>query len=156
MKGAKGATRVSNSGVKSTGKALTGNQIFEGGANRSQYDVEVEWERANEVLRYWFLLDRDVVKAISRGNFKLLNLAKARVKFLLKMLNQDLVDRGILGEEEALCEIKSFLHNKGWWVKADNLNLKELGIESGVTDEEEENSDEAILNFILDNKNLVH
>lgn len=153
---AKKETRVSKFGAKTTDIVITGNRFIGERANRFQHEVDVERERANGVLRYWFLFERDVVKAISTGNFKLLNLVNTRVEYLLKVFDQDQVERGILGEEEALGQINSFLHNSAWWAKVDNLNLREPGIASGVKEEEEAKFEEAILKFILDNKDLVH
>lgn len=61
-----------------------------------------------------------------------------------------------MGEEEALCQINAFLHNNRWWVKADNLNIRELGFAIEGTEDELSKSDEAIVNFIWENKDLVH
>lgn len=95
-----------------------------------------EQEAEKEVLRYGFLLDSDVVMAISKGNSKLLNLAKAMVDYLLKVIDPVLISRGILGEDEALCKINVFLHDNGWWARADNLNIREFGLDIGCSEDD--------------------
>lgn len=41
-----------------------------------------------EVLKYWFLLEQEHVKALSRDNFSQLDLAFARIDFLSWVINK--------------------------------------------------------------------
>lgn len=77
---------------------------------------------------------KDLYLAILKGNLKLIYVAKTKIKYLKKVINPQLLEEGVKGEEEALCSIQSFLLNSGWWVKANNLNLKELGVDIGKCD----------------------
>lgn len=113
-------------------------------------------EEAKETLKYWFLIDREVVKAISKGNYGLLDLAKARVEFLLKVLDPKLVLEGLKGEDEALWDIQSFLHNSGWWSRADNLTIRDAGKSRGKSWEQMVKSDSELIKFIQAIRNLVH
>ncbi|KAL8156460.1 hypothetical protein AgCh_001525 [Apium graveolens] len=130
----------------------TGQQIHTEPTDATQSNLE----KANKVSRYWFLLDKEIVKAISKGNFKLLSMARARVDFLLTILDPAMVERGLNGEEEVIWEIHKYLHNNGWWVRADNLIVKEMSFPGDVPNEELKKSDQLLLSFIDQNRNLVH
>lgn len=97
-------------------------------------EIKGQRQLTTEVMEYWFLLDKDVVKAPAKGNYKLLKMIGARVDYLLKVLDSRLVLEGVKGEEEALWSIHKFLHNNGWWAKTENLKINELGIESRINE----------------------
>lgn len=71
---------------------------------------QIGGEEYQEVLKHWFLLDKDILRAIQKGNLKLLNLAIARINFLKKVIEPSLLEEGFRGEEDGLCEISAFLH----------------------------------------------
>lgn len=55
-----------------------------------------------DVLRYWFLLEIDLVKALAKGNLALLDIAQARIKFLKPVVEKRLLQKCLQGEEEAV------------------------------------------------------
>lgn len=107
-------------------------------------DAEDLWKRANKILQYWFLMEKEVATAIAKGNFDLLDVAKARVDYLLKVVKPELIEEGLKGEEEALKNIQIYLYNSGWWGKANNLNIRELGYLKERPNSEVEREEEAI------------
>lgn len=118
--------------------------------------AEKELQAQEEVIKYGFLLEKELFRAIVKGNNKWLDLARAKIDFLKDKIKPELLEEGVKGEEEALCTIYSFLHNEGWWEKACNLKVNNLGImieksQSSIAKEEDE-----LINFIVANKNFVH
>lgn len=109
-------------------------------------------ELIEEIRRFWFLLDRELYQAI----LKLLHTATAKINFFKGVINLQLLEDGINGEEEALCNINSFLHNNGWWMKASNLNVRDLGVDIGKTDYALRKDEEDIREFIRAHKAMVH
>lgn len=79
-------------------------------------------------MKYWFLISKDVVKAISKDDHNLIGMAQARIDFLLKVVDPGLVQEGLKEEEDALWKIHIFLHNNGWRERANNSNIQELGL----------------------------
>ncbi|KAL1808783.1 hypothetical protein ACET3Z_025773 [Daucus carota] len=113
-----------------------------------QEDAEKD---SKEILQYWFLLDPDLVNAISKGNFSLLDLARETINFLKPKIDLSLLEEGLKGEEDALCEIHRQLLNSGLWFKAANLKIrKETSQDLPTLDEKE------TLRFIEANNHLVH
>lgn len=116
-----------------------------------------EAESVNEVLRYWFMLDREMVKAIQKGRHELLDVAKARTIFLKKVVNEKDLKAGLEGDEEAICKIQDFLFNNGWWERANNLNIKDMRFRNDSEEEKRMLKEEQdIISFILHMKHLVH
>lgn len=53
-------------------------------------------------------------------------------------------------------DIQSFLHNSGWWSRADNLTIRDAGKSRGKSREQMVKSDSELIKFIRANRNLVH
>lgn len=100
-----------------------------------------------EILQYWFLLEKELSGAIAKGNFKLLNLAKTRVDYLKPVIDKELLQKCIEGDEEALCSTRHFLINNGWWERANNVNFK---------DREFIKDDSRLIEFIMQKREFVH
>lgn len=87
----------------------------------------------------------------------MLDFAWGRINFLKKVADPSLSDLSISGDEEALCKIRWFFMNQGWWEKARNLNLKSVGYFYGEEHEkrllEEEND---LIHFILSKQHMIH
>lgn len=82
--GSRVSDAASNSGTNLARKSKSGR-----GSDR----VKVEWSarevaEKDEVLKYWFLLEREMVKAIQKGNMGLIYLARARIDYLKKIVNK--------------------------------------------------------------------
>ena len=91
------------------------------------------------------------MNAISKGNFSLLDLARETINFLKPKIDLSLLEEGLKGEEDALCEIHRQLLNSGLWFKAANLKIrKETSQDLPSLDEKE------TLRFIEANNHLVH
>ncbi|KAK1401498.1 hypothetical protein POM88_001103 [Heracleum sosnowskyi] len=88
---------------------------------------EAESAELEEVLKYWFLLEKDMLTAILKGN-KLVELEKVKIQYLSRVVKPKLLEEGVKGEEESLCSIHAFFKNNGWWERASNLNVRSLGI----------------------------
>lgn len=141
---AKRGSRVFNREASSTSDSSTGGSqgVIEGQKpanvknNLPERRNEVEDEMSvasrllqSKVMKYWFLLEKETAKAIAKGNLQWVNLAMARITFLKEVIPREWLLEGLNGEEEALVKIQTFLYNEGWWVKANNLNLKEMGMQ---------------------------
>lgn len=113
-------------------------------------------EEHSEVAKYWFLIEKEMLKAIIKGNLKLIPVAKARIEFLKRVVHPKLLKEGTAGVEEALCDIHTFLYNSGWWEKANKLDIKSLGIDLGIPEDKSKQQDEEIIRFILSNQKYVH
>lgn len=145
---AKRGSRVSTIGAKESDKSTHNKyskQLKEGDFTINEGS---EKEQDNKVLKFWFLLDKDVVQAIANGNYRLVGMAIAMIYFLLKVVDLDLLNKGLKGEEEAMMGINEFLRNNGRWVKADNLNIRELGMNSVASNERDGQLDESPMSFI--------
>lgn len=59
-------------------------------------------------------------------------------------------------KEEALCSVKSFLLNRGWWVRANNLNIKKMGITMGRLDVYMRQERDDLRRFVMQYKQFVH
>lgn len=114
-------------------------------------------EEQQAVLKYWFLLEKELVEAFAKGNLSLLDIARGKINFLLKILEPSLLEEGLKGEEEALCEIHRFLMNNGWWVKANNLSLRKMGKKWNPEQQKKLRSEEEdTVKFIFSKEKWVH
>ncbi|KAL1806025.1 hypothetical protein ACET3Z_029093 [Daucus carota] len=75
-------------------------------------------EARREILKYWFLLESDLVNALIKGNTSLIYEAKQEVDYLKQKMGQKLIEEGLKGEEDALCDIHSQLLKEGHWTQA--------------------------------------
>lgn len=132
-----------NGSTITSGKFNSGNQI-QGEAGNDGGEVFGEQV---EVLRYWFLLDRDMVDAIEKGNSSLVPVALAQANYLKKVIKPQLLEEGLKGEEEALWSIHRFLHNNGWWERARNLVI--------AKEPEEVNATDPVYDFLKGNNHFV-
>ncbi|WOH11193.1 hypothetical protein DCAR_0830673 [Daucus carota subsp. sativus] len=81
-------------------------------------------KEAMEACKYWFLLEHGMADSFQKGNYNLLPIAVARIEYLKRAIDPELLEEGIKGEEEALWEIHRTLFNEGWWTRAENLKIK--------------------------------
>lgn len=124
-------------------------------ANGSELDKDLVAQQ--EVLRYWFLLDREHARAIAKGNIKLLDTAWPRIYYLQRQLEPKLLQQGLEGDEEALCMIHWQLMNKGWWEKARNLDLRSEGyIFDKDKDKRSQDEEDDLVGFILSKSYMIH
>lgn len=49
----------------------------------------------HKVLRFWFLLERELVEAITKGNLSLLDIAWGKINFLTKIIDPSLMEEGL-------------------------------------------------------------
>lgn len=82
--------------------------------------VDETFREHNDVLKHWFLLERDMVEAIQKRNTSLISVPMW-VKFLKEVVGPKLLEEGVKGEEDALWCIHRFLHNNGWQERVRNL-----------------------------------
>lgn len=76
--------------------------------------------------------------------------ALERIRYLAKVVNTEILNEGVQGDEEALWGIYKFLHSNGWWEKAKNLKLNpDKGRQDSIK------SDTLLLDFIQTNRHLV-
>ena len=128
---------------------VSGAKAHDSGTRR---DEAQDWEdREKKALLYWFLLEDEMVQAITKGNKSLITLALKRIEYLSKKIQPDLLKEGLQGEEEALWDIHRFLHNNGWWERARNLPLNNDS-ELGKLD----SPDQTLLDFLQANKKFIH
>lgn len=80
-------------------------------------------ELKDKVLKFWFLLDFYLLEAIQKGDVRWVDIAMARIEYLNKVVDQELVRKCLEGDEEALCQTHRFLMNEEWWERANNLDL---------------------------------
>ncbi|KAL1826801.1 hypothetical protein ACET3Z_005213 [Daucus carota] len=118
--------------------------------NTTEIPVEIRKE-ATRIQQHWFLLDSDWADAIAKGNYALIPAATARLEYLLKVIQPDLLEKGLKGEEEALWSIHRFSHNNGWWERARNLAVFETSKEADGS-----SSDANLFNFIKSHGKFVH
>lgn len=149
MKNIKGEIRAPSNSI--TKNQLKGKGADEGSQVGDDADRICQAE-IQHIQTHWFLLENDFVDAISKGNYSLIPAATARVNFLLKVVNHDLLQEGLKGEEDALMEIHRFLHNNGWWVKASNLSIHSNEFSSEGTPIQEP----FLVDFINSKADLVH
>lgn len=102
-----------------------------------------------ELMKYWFLIDKKLICAIRKGNVKLIPVAKARIDFQVNVVQPELLKQGLHEQEGTLCNINVFLHNNGWWLKVENLAMKLMGLSSGITEEEAKSDKDILVRFIL-------
>ena len=107
-------------------------------------------EEEGIVMRYWFLLENELVDGIRKGNKSLIPAALERVRFLKKVVKPKMLNEGVQGDEEALWGIYKFLHNNGWWDKAKNLKINP--VEGDLVSNK---SDSPLLDFIHANGHLI-
>ncbi|WOH00220.1 hypothetical protein DCAR_0519578 [Daucus carota subsp. sativus] len=127
------------------------NQIG-GPAKLKSQSTETTTKAAEEVYKYWFLLENEMVGAIRKGNSSLIPVAINRINFLKQAISIELLNEGLAGDEEALWAIYRTLHNNGWWVRA--MNLPHTNPQ--MYTKQEANSETHLLNFIWPNDRLVH
>lgn len=41
----------------------------------------------DEIMKYWFLLEKELIQAINKGNMALATTATTRIKFLLRVID---------------------------------------------------------------------
>ncbi|KAL1804863.1 hypothetical protein ACET3Z_027931 [Daucus carota] len=105
-------------------------------------------KEAMEACKYWFLLEHGMADSFQKGNYNLLPIAVARIEYLKRAIDPELLEEGIKGEEEALWEIHRTLFNEGWWTRAENLKIK-----GGSSNHKE---DTVLTNFLQANSELIH
>lgn len=108
------------------------------------------------ISNYWFMIEREMLKAINKGNTALLPIATARVNYLKNVVNQQLLEEGSRGEEEALCEIQTLMYNGGWWERANKLDARAKGVKLPKSEAQQDKDEQAVLKFIQANECLVH
>lgn len=114
-------------------------------------------ELQNSLMRYWFLLDSDLLGAISKGDLRWADVAMARVEFLLPTLDNHWIDKCIEGDEETLCQTHRKLMNEGWWNKACELDLrKTVWRREDDWERKMERQELELGKLIFDFKDLVH
>ena len=72
------------------------------------------WKKPEVVLKYWFMLEDELKEAIFKGNNRLISLAQNRIDNFSKVINRDLLEEGLKGDEKVLTRIHHFLHNMDW------------------------------------------
>ncbi|KAL1826891.1 hypothetical protein ACET3Z_005303 [Daucus carota] len=77
----------------------------------------------NGLLKYWFLLDSDLLEVITKGDLRWADIAMARISYLVTAISNDFLGQCLEGDEETLCQLHRMLMNEGWWDRANNLDL---------------------------------
>uniref|UniRef100_A0A164TD38 RRM domain-containing protein n=1 Tax=Daucus carota subsp. sativus TaxID=79200 RepID=A0A164TD38_DAUCS len=114
-------------------------------------------ELKSNVLKYWFLLDYDLLDAIQKGDVRWADIAMARIEYLGVVLDQDLIGKCLEGDEEALCETHRFLMNEGWWDRADNLDLsKTIWRRDKEWEVKIDKQAKDLKDYVISRKELVH
>lgn len=84
------------------------------------------------------------------GKLELVDVAWARIEFLSRVVDPNLLEASMQGDEEALCKLQKFLHDKRWCIKAKNLNIRAMGVSFGEEEERTlQNNEDIIIGFIL-------
>ncbi|KAL1804897.1 hypothetical protein ACET3Z_027965 [Daucus carota] len=90
------------------GKSVGDNGSESGDAKAAQNDSQDERnitdKQSKRVFEHWFLLENEMVDAIRKGNFKLIQTALVRVDYLLKVAPPTLISECLQGDEEALLD----------------------------------------------------
>ncbi|KAL8103192.1 hypothetical protein AgCh_027651 [Apium graveolens] len=120
------------------GTSYGGRHLSVGGSSSCEGVWHTREEKKNDSIfkAYWFLLEKELLKALMKGNSSLEVVAEASFNFLKEVIKPDLPLEGLKGEEEDLCKIHTFLMNK---------------IESQLRDQEVK-----ILDFVKNHKAWVH
>lgn len=95
-----------------------------------------------------------MLSAIQRGNLKMLDLARLRIRFFAEHFPREQFLDAVNGSEQAIIAIKTDLLNSGSWIRANNLKSKDL--ESGARREKAEELHRVTLDFINAHRDLVH
>ena len=75
------------------------------------------------MLKYWFLLDSDLLEVITKGDLRWADIAMTRISYLVAAISNDFLDQCLEGDEETLCQLHRMLINEGLWERANNLDL---------------------------------
>ncbi|KAL1811361.1 hypothetical protein ACET3Z_021426 [Daucus carota] len=125
--------------------------------NRELITDEEVLELQNSILEFWFLLDYDLLEAIKKGDVRWADIAMARVEYLGKVLDEDIMKKCLKGDEEALCQCHRFLMNEGWWDRAENLDLnKTVWRRDKEWDMKMKRQESELREYVIIYKDLVH
>uniref|UniRef100_A0A175YH73 RRM domain-containing protein n=1 Tax=Daucus carota subsp. sativus TaxID=79200 RepID=A0A175YH73_DAUCS len=114
-------------------------------------------ELRDKVLKFWFLLDFDLLEAIQKGDVRWVDISMARVEYLNKVVDQELVRKCLEGDEEALCQTHRFLMNEGWWERANNLDLsKTIWRRDKKWEAKMEEQERKLRDYVISRQELVH
>ncbi|WOG95408.1 hypothetical protein DCAR_0414726 [Daucus carota subsp. sativus] len=120
-------------------------------AEEEIYDLQ------NCIMKFWFLLDSDLLGVITKGDLRWADVAMARIDYLEAQIDQVLLGKCLEGDEESLCELHRMLMNEGWWDRADNLDLrKTVWRRDGNWDEMVGRQERELKEYILYRSELVH
>ncbi|KAK1358406.1 hypothetical protein POM88_051662 [Heracleum sosnowskyi] len=98
----------------------------------SKDDVKAIKEK---VLKYGKLIEKDVVKALERGNEDFIRYAYNRLRRLEKLIDKELLDKALMGDEEAMEKARWTLLMSNWKgpiVKWKEENLQEEALKKDI------------------------
>ncbi|KAL1832726.1 hypothetical protein ACET3Z_002377 [Daucus carota] len=111
----------------------------------------------NCIMKFWFLLDSDLLGVITKGDLRWADVAMARIDYLEAHIDQVLLGKCLEGDEESLCELHRMLMNEGWWDRAENLDLrKTVWRRDESWDEMVGLQERELKEYILSRSELVH
>lgn len=80
--------------------------------------------RYEKVLRYWFLLESNMAKAIAKCNFNIINQAELRIEYPRYNIHSNLLRGDLKVEGEALCAFYRVLMNRNRWGLVKNKSIE--------------------------------
>lgn len=83
-------------------------------------------------------------------------MAKARIDFFIPVVDKRLLQKCMDGEEEALCDMRHFSLNNGWWDKANRLNIQSMGHPPTKSSQKATINEDIMIDFIMQKRELVH
>ncbi|KAL1824466.1 hypothetical protein ACET3Z_011244 [Daucus carota] len=108
-------------------------------------------------MKFWFLLDSDLLGAITKGDLRWADVAMARIEYLEVHIEQRLLGKCMEGDEESLCELHRKLMNEGFWERADNLDLrKTVWRRDGEWDSMVGRQEQELRKYVMSHRELVH
>lgn len=106
---AKGTERGSRVSLQANRKGVTASGRFtpqalkslsqEGahGGQRGVFSAEEDMAEArNEVMKYWFLLEKELLYTIVKGNYRYVEVAKAKINYLKEVICPELLKENLL------------------------------------------------------------
>ncbi|KAL1807788.1 hypothetical protein ACET3Z_004292 [Daucus carota] len=109
---------------------------------------------ADNITKFGFLLEEDLLEAIEKGNHGLLHIARNQIRYLWERIPEKLLTEALAGKEEAIIALKTDLFNSGDWERAHNLKSEEVA--PGQTRGKIEEIHRITIEFIWAHKDMVH